>query len=182
MIKISDFKKIISKILVLGLFLDHDAADGVLNPEEVCVLSEELKWASRTASVTVSGRQREVDPSSSGVRTQPDSSQCGEDVLESLPVCSSLPPPSGQLLNNEDKTEIDENQSARPHRGPSYQIQPSGKVGWLQGGTPVKLCRRELRQISTSELSLRRSGLGGRLGAVTADSIQVPFHSSTRET
>ncbi|KAM6152496.1 kinesin-like protein KIF27 isoform 5-T5 [Erethizon dorsatum] len=160
----------------------HDAADGVLNPEEARVLSEELKWASRTESMKLSGREREVDTSSSSLRTQPNAQKCWADVSELSPVCSSLPPSSGQLLSNEDKTEMDESQLIKSHSQPPYAIQPVGNIGQLHGVTPVKLCRKELRQISASELSLRRSGLGAGVGSVTANSIQVSRKPSDLKT
>ncbi|XP_014651021.1 PREDICTED: kinesin-like protein KIF27 [Ceratotherium simum simum] len=158
---------------VFGLFLDHDAGDGVLNPEEAGVVSEELKWASRTESMKLSGRERELDSSASSLRTQPNPQKLWEDGPELPPIYSSLAPTSGYLLSTEDKTEIDENQFTKSHNRPSPQIQPVGNVGQLHGVTPVKLCRKELRQISALELSLRRSGLGVGVGSMTADSIEV---------
>ncbi|XP_010631223.1 kinesin-like protein KIF27 isoform X4 [Fukomys damarensis] len=152
-----------------------DATDEVPNSEEAPVLSEELKWASRTESMSLGGREREAHTSGS-LRTQPNSQKGWEDVSELPPVCSSLPPSSGHSLSNEDKTEIDENQLVKSHSRPSYQIQPGGDMGQLHGVTPVKLCRKELRQISASELSLRRSSLGVGVGSVTAS----PSHRSRK--
>ncbi|XP_013371449.1 PREDICTED: kinesin-like protein KIF27 isoform X3 [Chinchilla lanigera] len=167
---------------VLGLFLDLHAAGGVLNPEKAHVLSEELQWASRTESMKLSGREREVDTSSSSLQTQPNAQKCWEDVSELPPVSSSLPLSSGQLLSNEDKTDMDENQLTKSHTRPSYPIQPVGNVSQLHGVTPVKLCRKELRQISASELSLRRSSLGVGVASMTADSIQVSRKPSDLKT
>uniref|UniRef100_A0A8D2E1B2 Kinesin family member 27 n=1 Tax=Sciurus vulgaris TaxID=55149 RepID=A0A8D2E1B2_SCIVU len=166
----------------LALSEHHDAGDGVLNPEEASVISEELKWASRTESMKLSGREREVDCSSSSLRTQPNSQKLWEDAPELPPIYSSLAPPSGQLLSNEDKTEIEENQFTKSHSRPSSQIQPVGNVGQLYGVTPVKLCRKELRQISALELSLRRSSLGVGVGSMTADSIEVSRKPSDLKT
>ncbi|KAL2781303.1 kinesin-like protein KIF27 isoform E, partial [Daubentonia madagascariensis] len=151
----------------------HDARDGVLNPEEAGMLSEDLKWASRTESMKLSGREIEIDSSASSLRTQPNPQKLGEDVPELPQIYSSLAPPSGHLLSNEDKTETDENQFTKSHCRPSSQIQPVGNVGQLHGVTPVKLCRKELRQISALELSLRRSSLGVGVGSMSADSIEV---------
>ncbi|XP_062936314.1 kinesin-like protein KIF27 isoform X3 [Cynocephalus volans] len=150
----------------------HDAGDGVMNPEEVGMLSE-LKWASRTESMKLSGREREIDRSASSSSGQANPQQLWEDVSELPPIGSSAAPPSGHLLSNEDKTEIDENQFTKSHSQPSSQFQPEGNVGQLYGVTPVKLCRKELRQISASELSLRRSSRGVGVGSMTADSIEV---------
>ncbi|XP_053512549.1 kinesin-like protein KIF27 isoform X2 [Artibeus jamaicensis] len=151
----------------------HDAGDGVLNTEEAGTVSEELKWASRTESMKLSGRERELDSSASSSRTQPNPQKLWEDGPELPPIYSSLAPTSGHLLSNEDKTEMEENQFLKPHSQLSSQIQPTGNVRQLHSVMPVKLCRKELRQISALELSLRRSSLGVEAGSMTADSIEV---------
>ncbi|XP_014684008.1 kinesin-like protein KIF27 isoform X2 [Equus asinus] len=160
----------------------HDAGDGVLNPEEASMVSEELKWASRTEHMKLSGRDRELDSSVSSLRTKPNLQKPWEDGPELPPIYSSLAPTSGYLFSTEDKTEIDENQFTKSHSRPSPQIQPVGNVGQLHGVTPVKLCRKELRQISALELSLRRSSLGVGVGSMTADSIEVARKPSDLKT
>ncbi|XP_027472448.1 kinesin-like protein KIF27 isoform X2 [Zalophus californianus] len=159
----------------------HDAGDRVLTPEEVGMVPEELKWASRTESMKLSGRERELDNSTSSLRTQPNPQKLWEDGPELPSICSSLTPTSGHLLNNEDKVEIDENHFTKSHSRLSPQIQPVGNVGKLHGVTSVKLCRKELRQISALELSLRRSSLGV-VGSMTADSIEVARKPSDLKT
>ncbi|XP_065386816.1 kinesin-like protein KIF27 isoform X2 [Macaca fascicularis] len=151
----------------------HEAGDGVLKPEEGGMLSEELKWASRPESMKLSGREREMDSSASSLRTQPNPQKLWEDIPELPPIHSSLAPPSGHMLSNEDKTEIGDNQFTKSHSRLSSQILVAGNVGQLHGITPVKLCRKELRQISALELSLRRSSLGVGVGSMAADSIEV---------
>uniref|UniRef100_A0A667HMV4 Kinesin family member 27 n=1 Tax=Lynx canadensis TaxID=61383 RepID=A0A667HMV4_LYNCA len=151
----------------------RDAGDGVLNPEEAVMVPEELKWASRTESIKLSGRERELDSSTSSLRTQLNPQKLLEEAPELPPICSSLAPTSGHLLNNEDKKEIDEYHFIKSHSRPSPQIQPVGNAGQLHGVTSVKLCRKELRQISALELSLRRSSLGVGVGFMTPDSIEV---------
>ncbi|XP_022368355.1 kinesin-like protein KIF27 isoform X4 [Enhydra lutris kenyoni] len=150
----------------------HDAGDRVLNPDESGMVPEELKWASRTESMRLSGRERELDNSTSSLRTQPNPLKLWEDGPELPLICSSLAPTSGHFLNNEDKIEVDENHFTKSHSRPSPQIQLVGNVGQLHGVTSVKLCRKELRQISALELSLRRSTLGAGVGSMTADSIE----------
>ncbi|XP_036289551.1 kinesin-like protein KIF27 isoform X4 [Pipistrellus kuhlii] len=151
----------------------HDAGDEVLNPEEASMVSEELKWASRTESMKLSGRERELDSSASSSRKQTNSQKLWEDSPELPPIYSSLAPTRGHLLNDEDKTDIDDNQFTKPHSQPPPQIQPMGNVGQIHGVMPVKLCRKELRQISALELKLRRSSLGVGAGSMTADSIEI---------
>ncbi|XP_043308856.1 kinesin-like protein KIF27 isoform X3 [Cervus canadensis] len=157
---------------------NHDAGDGVQNPEKAGMVSEELKWASRTESMKLSGRERQLDSSTSSLRTQPNPQKLWEDGPELPPMYNSVAPTSGHLLSNEDKTEIDENQFTKSNSRPSSQIQPVRNVGQLHGVTPVKLCRKELRQISALELSLRRSSLGVGVGSMTADSLEVPRKAS----
>ncbi|XP_019279091.2 kinesin-like protein KIF27 isoform X3 [Panthera pardus] len=159
--------------LLLHHVKDRDAGDGVLNPEEAVMVAEELKWASRTESMKLSGRERELDSSTSSLRTQLNPQKLWEEAPELPPICSSLAPTSGHLLNNEDKKELDEYHFIKSHSRPSPQIQPVGNAGQLHGVTSVKLCRKELRQISALELSLRRSSLGVGVGSMTPDSIEV---------
>ncbi|XP_029776464.1 kinesin-like protein KIF27 isoform X2 [Suricata suricatta] len=158
----------------------RDAGDGVLNPEEAIIVPEELKWASRTESMKLSGRERELDSSTSSLRT-PLNQKLWEEAPELPPICSSLAPTSGHLLNQEDKKEIDEYHFTKSHSRPP-QIQPVGNAGQLQGVTSVKLCRKELRQIPALELSLRRSSLGVGVGSMTADSIEVARKPSNLKT
>uniref|UniRef100_A0A8C9A8D5 Kinesin family member 27 n=1 Tax=Prolemur simus TaxID=1328070 RepID=A0A8C9A8D5_PROSS len=160
----------------------HDAKDGVLNPEEAGMLSEDLKWASRAESMKLSRREIEIDSSASSLRTQPNPQKLGEELPELPTIYSSLAPPSGHLLSNEAKTETDENQFTKSHCRPSSQIQPVGNVGQLHGVMPIKLCRKELRQISALELSLRRSSLGVGVGSMSADSIEVSGKPSDLKT
>lgn len=158
---------------------DHDAGDRVLNPEEAGMVAEELKWASRPESMKLSERERDCPPSS--FKTQPSAQKfCEGPELPSM--YSSFTPTSGHLLSNEDKAEVDENQSVKSHSQSSAQIQPLSNMGQLRGVTPVKVCRKELRQISALELSLRRSSLGVGVGSMTADSIEVARKPSDLKT
>uniref|UniRef100_A0A2K6NWU5 Kinesin family member 27 n=1 Tax=Rhinopithecus roxellana TaxID=61622 RepID=A0A2K6NWU5_RHIRO len=160
----------------------HEAGDGVLKSEEGGMLSQELKWASRPESMKLSGRERERDSSPSSLRTQPNPQKLWEDIPELPPIHSSLAPPSGHMLSNEDKTEIGDNQFTKSHSQLSSQILVAGNVGHLHGITPVKLCRKELRQISALELSLRRSSLGVGVGSMAADSFEVSRKPSDLKT
>ena len=144
------------------------------------MVSEEFKWASRTESIKLSGRERQLDSSTSSLRTQPNP-QLWEGP-ELPPIYSSLAPTSGHLLSNEDKTERNDNQFTNSHSRPTPQIQPVGNVAQLHSVTPVKLCRKELHQISALELSLRSSSLGVGIGSMTADSIEVARKTSDLKT
>ncbi|XP_033713790.1 kinesin-like protein KIF27 isoform X10 [Tursiops truncatus] len=161
---------------------NHDAGNGVQNPEEAGMVSEELKRASRTESIKLSGRERQLDSSASSSRTQPNPQKLWEEGAELPPIYSSLAPTSGHLLSNEAKTERDGNQFTKSHSRPTPQIQPVGNVAQLHSVTRVKLCRKELRQISALELLLRSSSLGVGVGSMTADSIEVARKMSDLKT
>ncbi|CAO2596212.1 Kinesin-like protein KIF27 [Lemmus lemmus] len=153
----------------LSLAEQRDVGDGVLNPEEAA--SEESKWPSTTEKTKLNGGEREGDNSSSGLETELVPNQILEGSPDSLPVHGSVAPSSGQLPSSADEPAappFTQLQSPLPS-----QFQTLRSAGQLQGVKPVKLCRRELRQISASELSLRRSSLAG-VQSVTADSLEVP--------
>lgn len=152
----------------LSLAEQRDAGDGVLSPEEAA--SEESKWASRTEKTKSNGGERKGDNSSSGLEPVPQ--QIPEGSPDSLPVHGSVAPSSGQVPSSADKPGTPPfTQLQSP---PPSQFQTLRSTGQLQGVKPVKLCRRELRQISASELSLRRSSLGAGVRSVIADSLEVP--------
>ncbi|XP_075405950.1 kinesin-like protein KIF27 isoform X2 [Tenrec ecaudatus] len=158
----------------------HGAGDGTLNPE-ASMLLEELKFEPGTENMNSNRKEREIDNSASNLRTQPNPPELCEEGSALRQMYNSLAPTSGHILSNEDKTEMDENPFTKFHRQPS-QMPPVGNVGQLHGVTPVKLCRKELRQISASELSLRRSGLGAGVGSMTADSLEVARKTSDSKT
>ncbi|KAM7323043.1 hypothetical protein ACRRTK_018548 [Alexandromys fortis] len=154
----------------LSLAEQRDAGDGVLSPEEA--FSEESKWASRTEKTKSNGGERKGDNSSSGLETEPAPQRIPEGSPDSLPVHGSVAPSSGQVPSSADKPGTPPfTQLQSP---PPSQFQTLRSTGQLQGVKPVKLCRRELRLISASELSLRRSSLGAGVWSVTADSLEVP--------
>ncbi|MEJ1284894.1 hypothetical protein NN561_015884 [Cricetulus griseus] len=159
--------------LLLHHFRARDAGDGVPNPEEAAGLAGEPKWASGTENAKLNGREREVEDSSSSLKTAALAPQVLEGSPEAaLPVGGSLAPPSGRVLSNADNPE--ERPVPHSQSPPPSQFQPGKDPGQLQGVKPVKLCRRELRQISALELSLRRSSVGAGVLSVTADSLEAP--------
>ncbi|XP_044514442.1 kinesin-like protein KIF27 isoform X2 [Gracilinanus agilis] len=160
----------------------NEAGNGILNQEEASIFPEELKWASRTENIiNPIGKVKETESPASSLRTQPNLHKFWEDISEVIQTSGSLAQ-SGHLLSNEDKTESDENQLTKSHTQLLSQPQTIVNVTQLQGVTPVKLCRRELRQISASELSLRRSNLGVGVGSMVADSIEVSRKSTDLKT
>ncbi|XP_074052744.1 kinesin-like protein KIF27 isoform X2 [Macrotis lagotis] len=159
----------------------NDAGDGILTQEEASISPEEFKWASRTENIRPLGKAKETESPASSLRTQPNPHRFWEEVSEITQTSGSLAE-SGHLLSNEDKTETDESQLTKSHTQLLPQSQTIVNVTQLPGVTPVKLCRRELRQISASELSLRRSNLGAGVGSMVADSIEVSRKSTDLKT
>ncbi|XP_040612015.1 kinesin-like protein KIF27 [Mesocricetus auratus] len=157
----------------LSLADPGDAGDGALNnPGEAAGLCGEPKWATGTENAKLNGREREADDSSSSLKTTALPPQTLEGSPEALPVRGSLAPSSGQLLGSADKPET--HPFILSQSPPPSHVQPGKTAGPLQGVKPVKLCRKELRQISALELSLRRSSLGAGVRSVTVDSLEVP--------
>ncbi|XP_006902015.1 PREDICTED: kinesin-like protein KIF27-like isoform X2 [Elephantulus edwardii] len=157
----------------------HDAGDGVLNPEEIG-MPLELKWASGSENMKLSEREREIDNSTNHLKIHPQ--KLWEEGAELPPIYSSVAPTSGHLLSNEEKTEMDVNLFIKSHSHLPPQTEPMGNVRPLHGVTPVKLCRKELRQISALELSLRRSNLGAGVRSMTADSLEISKKPSDLKT
>lgn len=159
--------------VLCGFSLAGDAGDGALNnPGEAAGLCGEPKWATGTENAKLNGREREADDSSSSLKTTALPPQTLEGSPEALPVRGSLAPSSGQLLGSADKPET--HPFILSQSPPPSHVQPGKTAGPLQGVKPVKLCRKELRQISALELSLRRSSLGAGVRSVTVDSLEVP--------
>ncbi|XP_036594742.1 kinesin-like protein KIF27 [Trichosurus vulpecula] len=159
----------------------NDAGDGILSQEEASVFPEEFKWASRTENIKPLGKVKETESPASSLRTQPNPHKFWEEVSEVFQTSGPLAQ-SGHLLSNEDKAETDENQLTKSQAQLLPQTQTTVNATQLPGVTPVKLCRRELRQISASELSLRRSNLGVGVGSMVADSIEVSRKSTDLKT
>ncbi|KAM6169580.1 kinesin-like protein KIF27 [Rhynchocyon petersi] len=155
----------------------HETGYGVLNSEEAV-----MPYASGPKNMQLNVREREIDSSTNSLKIQPNFHKLWEESSEVPPIYSCLAPTSEHLLSNEDKTKMDENEFTKSHSHISPQIQQVGNVAKLHGVTPVKLCRKELHQISAVELSLRRSCLGAGVGSMTADSHEVSRKLSNLKT
>ncbi|XP_067424665.1 kinesin-like protein KIF27 isoform X2 [Emydura macquarii macquarii] len=150
---------------------NNGAADRILSQEEAGVSSEEFKLTSKPESNKQSGKLREIDSLTSGLRWWQNSYKLEEDVSE-------LPYSRGCLSSStEDQAGPDEVRPSKSHPQLFSQSQTREIITQLQGVTPVKLSRRELRHIPASELSLRRSSLGVGVNSVALDSIEMSNNS-----
>ncbi|XP_044876638.1 kinesin-like protein KIF27 isoform X2 [Mauremys mutica] len=150
---------------------NNDAANRILS-QEAEVSSEELKSMSKPESNKPSGKLRQTDSPASGLRWWQNSYKPEEDVSE-------LTHNRGCLSSStEDQAGPDEVCSSKSHPQLFSHSQTKEIITQLQGVTPVKLSRRELRHIPASELSLRRSSLGVSVNSVAADSIEMSRKSN----
>ncbi|XP_034630134.1 kinesin-like protein KIF27 isoform X2 [Trachemys scripta elegans] len=150
----------------------NDAAANRILSQEAEVSSEEFKLTSKPESNKQSGKLRQTDSPASGLRWWQNSYKLEEDVSE-------LAHNRGCLSSStEDQAGPDDVRSSKSHPQLFSHSQTKEIITQLQGVTPVKLSRRELRHIPASELSLRRSSLGGSVNSVAADSIEMSRKSN----
>lgn len=144
----------------------NDAANRILS-QDTGVSSEEFKSVSKLESNKQSGKLRETDNPASGLRWWQSSYKLQEDVSELAHNRTCL------SSGTEDQPGLDEVWPSKSHPQLFAHSQTRDIITQLQGVTPIKLSRRELRHIPTSELSLRRSSLGVGVNSVAADSIEM---------
>ncbi|XP_074809288.1 kinesin-like protein KIF27 isoform X2 [Natator depressus] len=149
----------------------NDAANRILS-QEAGVSSEEFRLTSKPESNKLSGKLRETDSPASGLRWWQNSYRLEEDVSELVHNRGCL------SSSTEDQPGPDEVHPSKSHPQLFSHSQTKEIITQLQGVTPVKLSRRELRHIPASELSLRRSSLGVGVNSVAADSIEMSRKSN----
>ncbi|NXL54129.1 KIF27 protein, partial [Podilymbus podiceps] len=144
----------------------NSAGDKAYSQDEAEVASEEFKSTVNPGTNSRSGKIKETDRTSI-LRSQQNLYKLGEDVSEFGCNKECLSSPS------DDKTGTDEAHPSKSHPQPPSAIQKKDTIAQLQGVTPVKLSRRELRHIPPSELSLRRSSLAAGVSFTAPDSIEM---------
>ncbi|XP_038259209.1 kinesin-like protein KIF27 isoform X3 [Dermochelys coriacea] len=149
----------------------NDAANRILS-QEAGISSEEFKLTSKPESNKLSGKLRETDSPANGLRWWQNSYRLEEDVSELVHNRGCL------SSSTEDQPGPDEVLPSKSHPQLFSHSQTKEIITQLQGVTPVKLSRRELRHIPASELSLRRSSLGVGINSVAADSIEMSRKSN----
>nr|XP_010298646.1 PREDICTED: kinesin-like protein KIF27 [Balearica regulorum gibbericeps] len=153
----------------------NSAGDKASSQDEAEVASEEFKSMLNPETNSRPGKTKETDRTGI-LRVQQDSYKLGGDVSDF--GCNK------ECLSSasDDKTGTDEAQPSKSHLQLPSVIQRRETVTQLQGVTPVKLSRRELRHIPPSELSLRRSSLGAGANSIAPDSIEMDKKSSVTMT
>ncbi|KAM6187794.1 kinesin-like protein KIF27 [Sarcoramphus papa] len=153
----------------------NSAGDKASSQDEAEIASEELRLTLNPETNSRPGKIKETDRTSI-FRAQQNSYKLRDDVSEfgCNKECLSS--------TSDDKTGTDEAQPSKSHPQLPSVIQRRETVTQFQGVTPVKLSRRELRHIPPSELSLRRSSLGGGVSFIAPDSIEMDKKSSVTKT
>ncbi|XP_050768905.1 kinesin-like protein KIF27 [Gymnogyps californianus] len=153
----------------------NSAGDKASSQDEAEIASEELRLTLNPETNSRPGKIQETDRTSI-FRAQQNSYKLRDDVSEfgCNKECLSS--------TSDDKTGTDEAQPSKSHPQLPSVIQRRETVTQFQGVTPVKLSRRELRHIPPSELSLRRSSLGGGVSFIAPDSIEMDKKSSVTKT
>ncbi|XP_010072170.1 PREDICTED: kinesin-like protein KIF27, partial [Pterocles gutturalis] len=153
----------------------HSAGDKASNQDEAEVNSEEFKSTVNPETNSRPGKIKETDRTSI-LRTQQNSYKFGEDGSEfgCNKECLSS--------TSDDKMGTEEAQPSKSHPQLPSVVQRRETVTQFQKVTPVKLPRRELRQIPPSELSLRRSSVGAGVSFIALNSIEMDKKSSVSET
>ncbi|KAJ1206725.1 hypothetical protein NDU88_002126 [Pleurodeles waltl] len=150
---------------------------GIQNQDDI---SEDFKWTSNTESNKMNGRSKDRDNVNldSSSKVQLNSFRLLGDISEPAQPPLSVIPIRRRFSSGEDQVEDEELFSLKPQN--QLFIQPQTQEGTLpvQKGTPVKVSRRELRQISPLELSMRRSSIGTSVGSIPVDSIEIARRSN----
>ncbi|XP_030049552.1 kinesin-like protein KIF27 [Microcaecilia unicolor] len=157
----------------------NGTGDGIQVQEETGTVSEALRWLSKLENKT-NGKLKEIDTGAPGLRIHQQHHRHWEDVSDT-PQSPALLELGRRHLSSEDQLETEEIQSSKPPTHVLSHSQMIETITLLPGKTPVKVSRRELRQISASELSMRRSSLGAS-GSMAADSIEVSRKSTDFKT
>ncbi|XP_053263998.1 kinesin-like protein KIF27 isoform X3 [Podarcis raffonei] len=155
-------KELVAESIHHPLTQSNCSSDGILNREEVITLSEEFK---RTSTPT--GKLKEINSPMGDLGAQQNSYRFEEEAAELGP----------NTPNSHEEQAGKVHQPAKSHPQVCCPSQTRETMTQLQGVTPVKLPRKELRYIPASELSSRRSGLAVGINSVPADSIEMPRKS-----
>ncbi|XP_075454996.1 kinesin-like protein KIF27 [Ascaphus truei] len=155
---------------------NNGSGDGFRSQDEIGPgASEEQKWVSKLESNKKNRKPKEPENSVQVSRLQHNTLRVGGYVSEMAQSSESHRENRRHFSAGDDPEDIEEPQSAHPHTpllSHASKVEPNRAQ--LQRVTPVKMSRRELRQISVSELSTRRSSIS----SILADSIEVARKST----
>ncbi|XP_069786091.1 kinesin-like protein KIF27 isoform X2 [Narcine bancroftii] len=137
----------------------NDTGDAALSPKRIDIYTKDQKWASRTSKST---EEYNCPPAKPGENRN-------QKLLE---VISQTSQGCTMTFDREDSLSsqvIDDAQQSKGSPFKSLQIfeKPSHVI------TPVRLSRKELRQITTTQVSVKHSSFCSNVSSVATDSIEV---------
>ncbi|XP_062985453.1 kinesin-like protein KIF27 isoform X3 [Elgaria multicarinata webbii] len=154
-------KELLGESIHHPLTQSYCSTERILIQEEPSTTSEELRTSKST------GKLKETNHSADGLGVQGGKNKFEEAAEMGSNISDSLEEQAGNLR-----------QPAKSQSQAFCHSQARETVTLLQGITPVKLSRKELRHIPASELSSRRSGLTVGINSAPADSIEIPRKSN----
>nr|XP_060618119.1 kinesin-like protein KIF27 isoform X1 [Anolis sagrei ordinatus] len=134
------------------------STDGTPNREEAITLSEEPGWTNKSV-----GRFKEAIHLTDNLEVEQKSQTFQEDVVEFV----------ARTSHSQEEQAGKVQYLAKSHPQGVFHSHTKDTMTQLQGSTPVKLSRKELRCIPASELSSRRSGLAVGMNYGHADSTEM---------
>ncbi|MGH0163651.1 UNVERIFIED_CONTAM: hypothetical protein FKN15_064608 [Acipenser sinensis] len=136
--------------------------------EKIVSISEEDKWATKFESNKANANSQK-DSASFPTSARAQNSRIWDEIAEIAQTPTSAS--RRHLASYKEQSAVDE----APYLITALSSVPQSgdSAAQLPGVTPVRVSRRELRQISASELSNRRSSLGASVTSIQEDSIEI---------
>ncbi|XP_043939621.1 kinesin-like protein KIF27 [Protopterus annectens] len=154
------------------LAADNGANKELLNQEEIEISSEESKWNSKSEDDKSNEKMKCAENVSTNSTSQQISRQRKERTEASQsPI--SLARNRKQSLNAEDQSTPEDPEFSNMLTGVPASFPSGDSISQWHGASPMRVSRKDLRQISASELSMRRSSLGASINSAPADSIEL---------
>ncbi|XP_078070606.1 kinesin-like protein KIF27 [Mustelus asterias] len=146
---------------------NNGIGDPVLSQTGTDVYIKEQKWASRPSKSIEEGNNN--SPATSGAHTK-------QKLWEEI---SEMPPDTTRMTHEQEFSSevVDEAQPANAYASSTKLSQIVEKPSPLHIITPVRLSRKELRQITATQVSMRRSSFSSSVNSVPTDSIEIPRKS-----
>uniref|UniRef100_A0A4W3J3Z5 Kinesin family member 27 n=1 Tax=Callorhinchus milii TaxID=7868 RepID=A0A4W3J3Z5_CALMI len=145
-----------------------DAGDTVLSQGGTEALTKEQKWASRPSKIIREGTDG-LPTTCKAHKNQ----VSWEEISEMTQTPTRLTGEPRCAFSSEEVWEVDGAQPSKARALLSKPSQVSEKASQRQGITPVRVSRRELRQMSATEVSMRRSSFSSSVHSIPPDSIEI---------
>ncbi|MGH0151883.1 UNVERIFIED_CONTAM: hypothetical protein FKN15_020790 [Acipenser sinensis] len=169
-----ELKKKLKEVVVDSLNQQSASTKGNGDDQEKSVsISEEDKWATKFKSNKANANSQK-DSASLQTSARAQNSRIWDEIAE---IAQNPTTASRRCLASyEEQSAGDE----APYSITALSSVPQSgdSAAQLPGVTPVRVSRRELRQISASELSNRRSSLGASVTSIQEDSIEISRKST----